>query len=70
MVRLFIKYLPTKKVKNKTYCCPSDIYSFFYAGSQCFPSTLLHLRIFSSLQYSQSGENLKKKIIADKVQDV
>lgn len=31
---------------------------------------LLHLQIFSSLQYSQSREELKKKIIADEVQNV
>lgn len=69
-VRLFSKRLPTKKVKSSTYCCPSGKYSFCYAGSQCFPSTLVHLQIFSSLQCSQSREKLKKKMIADQMQNV
>ena len=69
-VRLLSKCFPTKKAKKKTYCGPSGKYSFCYAGSQCFPSILLHLLIFSPLQYSQSGEKLNKKIIADEVQNV
>lgn len=69
MVGLFSKRLPTKKAKSKTYCCPSSKYSnFFYAGSQCFPSTLLHLQILSSLQCSQSRGG--KKIIVTEGQNV
>lgn len=57
-----------KKVKNKTYHCPSGKYSFFYAGSQYFPIILHHPEIFLSLQYNQSVEKIKNRIVADKVQ--
>lgn len=64
-----VNVLQQKKVKNKTYHCPSGKYSFFYAGSQYFAIILHHLQIFLSLQYNQSREKIKNKIFADKVQN-
>lgn len=71
MVALFSKCFAAKekKVKNKTYHYPSGKYSFYYAGSQYFPIILLYLQSFLSLQYNQSGEKIKNRFFADKMQN-